>query len=102
LDRDTTLNSPRIDAVWLVGSESNLCEVSRCRSWTDDRKESLLDILGSLDDHYPGHDIVVHGIEPVRLDEVMLREGYRITKATRDGFEAAPIPEVRDRLIGRA
>jgi hypothetical protein len=100
---DTPLNRPRIDAVWAVGADMNLCEVSRYDGrGTENRTENLLEILGCLDDHHHHHDIVVHGIEPTELDTVLQDEGFRITEATLDGFVAVQIPEVRDRLLGRA
>jgi len=100
---DSPLNCPRIDAIWAVGSESNLCEVNRCQySNSDDRKGNFLDILGCLDDHYPYHDIAVHGIHPPELGTALQDEGFRITRTTGDGFVAAQIPDVRDSLTGRA
>jgi hypothetical protein len=72
-----------------------------CRA-ADDRVENLLDIIGSLDDHHPHHDIVVHGIGHAELGTVLEEEGFRVEERTADGFVAVQIPEVRDRLIGRA
>jgi hypothetical protein len=102
---DTPLNGPQIDAVWAVGADMNLFEVSRCRyadRGTDTRLENLVDILGCLDDHHPRHDIVVHGIAPAESAAVLNEEGFRITKTTPDGFIAVQIPGVRQGLIGRS
>ena len=104
---DTPQNGPRIDAVWAIGAELNLCEVNRYRfvydyRAADDRVENLLDIIGCLDDHHPHHDIVVHGIGLAELGTVLEEEGFRVEERTADGFVAVQIPEVRDRLIGRA
>jgi hypothetical protein len=100
---DTLLNRPRIDAIRAVGQNMNLCEVSRYDvRGAENRTENLLEILGCLDDHYHHHDIVVHGLEPSALDKVLQEEGFRITEVTLDGFVAVIIPEVRDRLLGRA
>jgi len=101
---DTPLNRPQIDAVWAIGADRNLFEVSRCRyadQGTDKRLENMLDILGCLDDHHPCHDIIVHGIAPTESGTVLNEEGFRITETTADGFIAVQIPAVRDRLIGR-
>lgn len=99
---DTPSNRPHIDAVWAIGADMNLFEVSRYTDQgTGKRLENLLDILGCLDDHHPHHDIVVHGIAPTELRTVLNEEGFRVTETTLDGFVAVQIPEVRDRLIGR-
>ncbi len=65
--------------------------------------ENLWGILGCLDDHYHHTDIAVHGIRPSELGAAFEEEeGYRVTESTPDGFLAVQIPEVRDRLLGRA
>jgi hypothetical protein len=102
---DTPQNGPRIDAVWAIGVDLDLCEVSKYGHndrVADNRVEDLLEIIGCLDDHHPHHNIVVHGIGPAELITVLLEEGYRVQETTLDGFVAVQIPEVRDRLIGRA
>ena len=102
---DTPQNRPAIDAVWAIGADRNLCEVSRYRDSGqagDNRLKDLLEIIGCLDDHYVHHDIVVHGIEATELGTALEEEGYRVLETTPDGFAAVHIREVRDRLLGRA
>ena len=102
---DTPQNRPCVDAVWAIGADLNLCEVTRHRHGeraADNRIEDLLEIIGCLDDHHPHHDIVVHGIAPTELGTVLNEEGFRVTETTLDGFIAVQIPGVRNRLIGRS
>jgi hypothetical protein len=98
---DSPFNRPRIEAVWAIGADTSLCEVSRYDGLTASRTENLLGILGCLDDHYHHHDVVVHDIRPDELGTSMQDEGFRITEPTMDGFVALQIPEIRDRLTGR-
>jgi hypothetical protein len=86
---DTPLNHPRIDAVWAVGAQQGLFEVSAMTiQEPENRIENLLEILGCLDDHHHHCGIVVHGIMPAGILGVLQEEGFRISETTADGFVA--------------
>ena len=99
---DTDGNRPIIDAAWLVGRDLDLFEVSRCKvDNPDDRVANLSMIMGSLDDHYAGYDMVIQGLAPNRSTEMALEEeGFRIAESMPDAIVAVRIPGVRERLIG--
>jgi hypothetical protein len=100
---DAPLNRPRIDAVWAVGADLNLCEVTRYTYHArvaDSRVENLLEIIACLDDHHPNHDLAVHGIAPAELGAALLEEGFLVEETTPDGFVAVQVPGVRDPSSG--
>jgi len=100
---DTEANRPKIDEVWHIGTGQELYEVSRCHvNNPEDREHNLLDILGSLDDHYGSYDFIAHGIAgDGAMRQRLVKEGFRIVEDRHDGFVALRIPGVRKRLIGR-
>jgi hypothetical protein len=101
---DSEQNHPIIDAVWKVGANLGLFEVSRCGGAINpaNKVASLLEILGVLDDHHASYSFIAHGLEPDEsLVQLMAAEGFRIDEPTSDGFVASRISDVRDKLIGR-
>lgn len=99
---DSQRNAPRIDAVWELGPERDLFEVSRFSSGDSPRIQNLIEILGCLDDHHPHHNIVVHGLSAADVCAEIEAEGFRVSKLGPDGFVATQDASVRDRIIGRA
>jgi hypothetical protein len=102
---DTPGNRPMIDTIRGIGEERNLCEVSRCKVQDpNSRRENLLMIMGTLDDHYPSYDMSVHGLEPSAPLRRMLseEEGVEVTEPTPDGLVALRISGVPERMLGRA
>ncbi len=55
--------------------------MSRCAyANTNDRVGNLLEVIGCLDDHYPHHNIVVHGIHAEDVRAQLEGEGFRVTQ----------------------
>ena len=75
------VNSVAVRAIWQDGADEDLFEVSHCTlPDPGNRIANLVEILGSLDDHYGCYQgIVVHGLSAGReLQDVLSREGLAI------------------------
>lgn len=92
---ETVQNWGRISAVWQLGGDANLCEVSKFTAGDLDRENSLISILDDVDLHhgytrdgsYDG--LVIHGLLPSeRMQRVLGRLGFQVGETTADGFIA--------------